>query len=49
VVPGFPDDLRIATAQGCLSIQEIQGVSGKRMRIQDFLRGRPMPPGTLLS
>ncbi len=49
VVPGFPDELRVATAQGCLSIEEIQGVSGKRMRIQDFLRGRPMPPGTMLT
>jgi methionyl-tRNA formyltransferase len=49
VVAGFPDELRIATAKGCLCIEEIQGVSGKRMRIQDFLRGRPMPPGTLLT
>lgn len=49
VVPGFPDELRVAAADGYLLIEEIQGASGKRMRIPDFLRGRPLPPGTLLT
>jgi methionyl-tRNA formyltransferase len=45
VTPGFPDELRIATGNGVLSILEIQGESGKRMQIKDFLRGHPIAPG----
>ena len=48
VLKGFPDELRIATAQGALSIKEIQGASGKRLSITDFLRGHPITPGTML-
>ena len=48
ILKGFPDELRIATAKGALSIQEIQGASGKRLSISDFLRGHPIKPGTLL-
>ncbi len=49
VVQGFPDELRVATGEGVLSILEIQGSSGKRLSIKDFLRGRAIPPGTVLS
>lgn len=49
VIPGFPGELRVMTGDGALSILEIQGASGKRLPIADFLRGNPMPPGTLLS
>jgi methionyl-tRNA formyltransferase len=49
VLRGFPDELRVATGEGVLSIQEIQGASGKRMAIKDFLRGHKIPPGTVLS
>ena len=45
VVKGFADELRVATGQGLLSILEIQGESGKRLAIKDFLRGTDLPPG----
>jgi methionyl-tRNA formyltransferase len=45
VVAGFPDELRIATAEGMLLVQEIQSASGKRMPIKNFLHGTPIPPG----
>jgi methionyl-tRNA formyltransferase len=46
VVPGFPDELRITTGDGVLSILEIQSESGKRMPVGQFLRGNPIAPGT---
>jgi methionyl-tRNA formyltransferase len=49
VLKAFPDELRVATAKGALSILEIQGPSGKRLSIADFLRGYPLPAGTRLS
>ncbi len=48
VLQGFPDELRIATGRGALSIEEIQGASGKRLLVKDFLRGHPIPPGSTL-
>ena len=48
ILEGFPDELRIATAQGALSIEEIQGASGKRLSITDFLRGHQITPGEIL-
>ena len=48
ILKGFADELRIATARGALSIEEIQGASGKRLPISDFLRGHPIPPGEIL-
>ncbi len=48
VIKGFADELRVATAKGVLSVLEIQGASGKRLMIADFLRGYRMPPGTIL-
>lgn len=53
-VPGtilktFPDELRVATGKGALSILEIQGPSGKRLGIAEFLRGYRLPAGTLLT
>jgi methionyl-tRNA formyltransferase len=48
VLMGFPDELRVATGQGVLLIQEIQGASGKRLAVKDFLRGHPIQPGTVL-
>jgi methionyl-tRNA formyltransferase len=48
VIKGFADELRVATAKGALSVLEIQGASGKRLMIADFLRGYRMPPGTIL-
>jgi methionyl-tRNA formyltransferase len=48
VLKGFPDELRVATGEGVLSILEIQGASGKRLKIKEFLRGHPIEPGTVL-
>ncbi len=45
VVAGYPDELRIAAAEGILLIQEIQSASGKRMPIKNFLHGTPISPG----
>ncbi len=49
VIKGFADELRVATSRGVLSVLEIQGASGKRLMIADFLRGFKMPPGTILT
>lgn len=48
VLPSFPDELEIATGKNALSILEIQGPSGKRLQIKDFLRGYKLEPGTQL-
>ncbi len=48
VIKSFPDELRVATGKGVLCVLEIQGASGKRLLIRDFLRGYKMPPGTVL-
>ena len=47
VVEGFPDELRVATGKGLLLIREIQGTSGKRLKMNEYLHGHPIPPGTL--
>ncbi len=49
VIKGFPDELRISTGSGVLSVLEIQGASGKRLMVKDFLRGYKMPAGTILT
>jgi methionyl-tRNA formyltransferase len=49
ILKAFPDELRVATGKGALSILEIQGPSGKRLGIADFLRGYRLPPGTILT
>lgn len=49
VVPGFPDELRIATGDGVISILEIQGASGKRLPIAKFLLGHPIETGKFFS
>jgi methionyl-tRNA formyltransferase len=49
VQQGFPDELRVTTGDGVLSILEIQGASGKRMSIREFLQGHQIPPGSVLS
>jgi methionyl-tRNA formyltransferase len=48
ILEGFPDELRVATAKGALAIKEIQGASGKRLSVSDFLRGHPIQPGEIL-
>jgi methionyl-tRNA formyltransferase len=49
VEPGFPDELRVATGDGVLSLLELQGESGRRLPVADFLRGFPVPSGTVLT
>lgn len=49
VLEGFPNELRVASGDGALSIEEIQGESGKRMPVKDFLRGFRIPAGTVLT
>lgn len=49
VIQGFPDELCVATGKGVLSVMEIQGESGKRLLVKDFLRGYKINPGTVLS
>jgi methionyl-tRNA formyltransferase len=48
VIKGFPDELTIATGCHALIIQELQGDSGKRLPVRDFLRGHSVVPGTIL-
>lgn len=48
VVAGFADELRVAAGSGTLSILEVQGESGKRMPINEFLHGHPIAPGEVL-
>lgn len=49
VLEGFPGDLDVATGEGVLGLKEVQLESGKRLSAEDFLRGCPVPPGTILS
>jgi len=49
VIAGFSNELRVAAGDGALSIVEIQGPSGKRMHISDFLRGAAIPAGTVFT
>jgi methionyl-tRNA formyltransferase len=49
VIAGFSNELRVATGDGALAIIEIQGASGKRMHISDFLRGAAIPTGTVFT
>lgn len=46
VVEGFSEELRVAAGSGVILIEEIQGESGRRMDIKDFLRGHPIAPGS---
>jgi methionyl-tRNA formyltransferase len=48
VLAGFSDELRVATADGALSILELQAESGRRMTARDYLKGKRIPPGTRL-
>ncbi|TWI71206.1 methionyl-tRNA formyltransferase [Desulfobotulus alkaliphilus] len=49
VLPSPPGSLIIAAAKDAVVISELQGPSGKRMGIADFLRGKPLNAGMLFS
>lgn len=48
VVSGFSGELRVGTGDGALALLEIQGASGKRLPVRDFLSGHPVAPGSRL-
>lgn len=49
VLKGFSNELTVAAGKDALVIQELQGDSGKRLMVQDFLRGHPILPGAVLT
>jgi methionyl-tRNA formyltransferase len=49
VVESFPGEMRVAAQTGVLVIDRLQSQSGKPLPVQDFLRGHPIRPGTVLS
>lgn len=49
VLKGFSEELTVAAGRDALVILELQGESGKRLPVQDFLRGHPILPGTVLT
>jgi methionyl-tRNA formyltransferase len=49
IVQGFADELSVATGDGVLSVLEIQGASGKRLAVRDFLCGCDLCPGNVFS
>jgi methionyl-tRNA formyltransferase len=49
VLDGFSDELVVAAGDGALSILELQGASGNRLPVDQFLRGCRIPAGDLLS
>ncbi|MFP4194677.1 MAG: methionyl-tRNA formyltransferase [Desulfobacterales bacterium] len=48
VINAFDNELRVAAGKDALSILEIQAESGRRMNIEEFLKGVSLPPGTVL-
>jgi methionyl-tRNA formyltransferase len=48
VLAGFSDELRVMTGREAICVDELQGASGKRLAAAAFLRGNPIPPGTVL-
>ncbi len=48
VISGFSGELRVATGEQALSILEIQGASGRRLPIRDFLSGTSIAEGERL-
>lgn len=49
VVKGFLNEIRVATGRGVLSILELQSASGKRLKVEDYLKGNSLPIGTVLN
>lgn len=49
VIYGFDNELRVAAGKDALSITEIQGASGRRLPVADFLKGTAVAAGTVLS
>ncbi len=47
-VVGTGDVITVATGDGLLEVTEVQPQNGKRMDAADYLRGHPLPGGTVL-
>ncbi len=48
VLSGTGKSFLVATGDGVLDILELQSASGKRLKAADYLRGKPILPGTIL-
>jgi len=48
VIKSGSGTLRIATGRGALDIKELQIEGGKRLEVEEFLRGHKIPEGTIL-
>lgn len=48
VLEGFPGEFNVATDRGILALKEVQLESAKRLPVRNFLRGCPVPAGTVL-
>ncbi|MFW6081821.1 MAG: methionyl-tRNA formyltransferase [Desulfosalsimonas sp.] len=48
VIEAFDNELRVAAGKDAVSITEIQAESGRRMSVEEFLKGCPLAPGTVL-
>jgi methionyl-tRNA formyltransferase len=48
IIPGFSDEIRVATGDGALTILDLQSASGRRMATADFLKGTAIIPGSKL-
>lgn len=49
VLPAPMGTLLVSTGKGNLMITSLQGSSGKRLETADYLRGKPIPYGTILT
>lgn len=47
VLPASSGTLLVATGKNALMITSLQGSSGKRLKAADYLRGKPIAPGTV--
>ncbi|MFO7929962.1 MAG: methionyl-tRNA formyltransferase [Desulfosalsimonas sp.] len=48
VIDAFDNELRVAAGKDAVSITQIQAESGRRMNVEEFLKGWPLAPGTVL-
>jgi len=48
ILEGKPNELLVCTGKYVFSVLELQGESGKRLSVENFLRGNQVMPGTVL-
>ncbi len=49
VIKSDPHHLHVAAGGSIIAIKEIQGASGRRLPVQEFLRGNPIPENSIFS